>query len=121
MQKKPEVKTAIRYKVRRGDLVTVISGKDKGKSGKVLSVDPKDGKVLVEHVNVVKRHTKPNQKTQTGGIIEKEAYLPVSKVMVLDPSNNKPSRLGRKQLNDGSLVRVAKKSGHTLEAVKGNR
>lgn len=109
-----------RYKVRRGDLVTVIAGKDKGKSGKVIGVLPKTGKVLVERVNVVKRHTKPNQKNQAGGIVEKEAYLSVSKVMVLDPSTNKPSRLGRKLLNDGSLVRFVKKSGHTIEAVKGN-
>jgi large subunit ribosomal protein L24 len=116
-----ETKASVRYKVRRGDLVTVIAGRDKGKSGKVLGVLPKKGKVLVEHVNVVKRHTKPSQKNQTGGIVEKEAYLPVSKVMVLDPSSSKPSRLGRKKLNDGSLVRFVKKSGHTLEAVKGNR
>jgi len=108
---KTENKSVTRFKVRRGDLVTVITGKDKGKSGKVL----------VEHVNVVKRHTKPNQKNQAGGIVEKEAYLPISKVMVLDPSSNKPARLGRKKLNDGSLVRFAKGSGHTLEAVKGNR
>lgn len=113
-------KKSIRYKVRRGDLVTVITGKDKGKSGKVLSVIPKDGKVLVERVNIVKRHTKPNQRNQAGGIVEKEAPLSISKVMVLDPSNSKPARLGRKKLNDGSLVRYAKKSGYTLEPVKGN-
>jgi len=111
----------IRYKVRRGDLVTVISGRDKGKSGKVLLVLPKVGKVLVEHVGIVKRHTKPNQKNQMGGIVEKEASFSISKVMVLDPSNSLPSRLGRKKLNDGSLVRFAKKSGHTLEPVKSNR
>jgi large subunit ribosomal protein L24 len=111
---------AIKYKVRRGDLVTVMTGKDKGKSGKVISVFPKDGKVLVERVNIVKRHTKPNQKNQAGGIVEKEAPVAISKVMVLDPSSNKPSRLGRKKLNDGSLVRFVKKSGQTIEAVKGN-
>jgi large subunit ribosomal protein L24 len=113
--------TVIRYKVRKGDLVTVISGRDKGKSGKVLLVLPKLGKVMVEHAGVVKRHTKPSQKNQMGGIVEKEASFSISKVMVLDPSNNTPSRLGRKKLNDGSLVRFAKKSGHTLEAVKSNR
>jgi len=113
-------KKSIRYKVRRGDLVTVITGKDKGKSGKVISVMPKEGKLLVERVNIVKRHTKPNQRNQAGGIVEKEAPLAISKVMVLDPSNSKPARLGRKKLNDGSLVRFAKKSGHTLEPVKGN-
>ena len=112
--------SVIRYKVRRGDLVTVISGKDKGKSGKVISVFPKDGKVLVERVNVVKRHTKPNQQNQAGGIVEKEAPVSIAKVMVLDPASSKPSRLGRKRLNDGSLVRFVKKSGQTLEIVKGN-
>lgn len=119
--KTKKVLNPVRYKVRRGDLVTVISGRDKGKSGKVLGVFPKVGKVLVEHVGVVKRHTKPSQKNQMGGIVEKEASFPISKVMVLDPSNNTPSRLGRKKLKDGSLVRFVKKSGHTLEAVKGNR
>jgi large subunit ribosomal protein L24 len=109
-----------RFKVRRGDLVTVIAGKDKGKSGKVLSVYPKDAKVLVERVNIVKRHTKPNQKNQTGGIVEKEAPVAIAKVMVLDPGSNKPSRLGRKALADGSLVRFVKKSGQTIEATKGN-
>jgi large subunit ribosomal protein L24 len=112
--------TVIRYKVRKGDLVTVISGRDKGKSGKVLLVLPKLGKVMVEHVGVVKRHTKPSQKNQMGGIVEKEASFSISKVMVLDPSNNTPTRLGRKKLNDGTLVRYAKKSGHTLESVKSN-
>jgi large subunit ribosomal protein L24 len=111
---------SIRFKVRQGDLVTVITGKDKGKSGKVLSVSPKKGKLVVERVNMVKRHSKPNQKNQAGGIVEKEAPLSISKVMVLDPSTNKPSRLGRKRLTDGSLVRTVKASGQTIEPVKGN-
>lgn len=111
---------AVRYKIRRGDLVTVISGKDKGKAGKVLSVNPRDGKLVVERVNIVKRHTKPNPKNQTGGIVEKEAPVAISKVMLLDPGTSKPTRLGRKRLNDGSLARFAKKTGQTLEAVKGN-
>jgi len=113
-----KTKSTIRYKVRQGDLVTVISGRDKGKSGKVLVVLPKVGKVVVEHVSVVKRHTKPSQKNQMGGIVEKEASFSISKVMVLDPSNSTPSR---KKLKDGSLVRFVKKSGHTMEPVKGNR
>src|SRR5579884_3382025 len=100
----------IRLKVRKGDVVTVLSGKDKGKSGKVLAVFPDKSKVLVEKVNFIKRHTKPNQKVQQGGIIEKEAPLAISKVMVLDPHTNQPSRLGRKRLPDGSLVRFVKKT-----------
>lgn len=121
MQKSRNSEKSVRYKVRRGDLVTVISGRDKGKSGKVLLVLPKRGRVLVEHVGVVKRHTKPSQKNQMGGIVEKEASLSISKVMVLDPSGGVPSRLGRKKINDGSLVRFVKKSGQTIEPVKGNR
>ena len=112
--------TVIRYKVRQGDLVTVIAGKDKGKSGKVISVMPKVGKLLVERVNMVKRHSKPTPKNQAGGIIEKEAPLAIAKVMVLDPASNKPSRIGRKLLADGKLVRVVKKSGEMIEPVKGN-
>ena len=110
--------TMNRLKVRRGDLVTVLSGKDKGKSGKVLRVYPKKGKILVERVNLVKRHTKPTQKVQQGGIIEKEAAMNISKVMVLDPRTNQPSRLGRKKLADGKLVRFNKKSGEMIEATK---
>ena len=112
--------SVIRYKVRQGDLVTVIAGKDKGKSGKVISVLPKAGKLLVERINMVKRHSKPTPKNQAGGIIEKEAPLAIAKVMVLDPSTNKPSRIGRKRLADGKIVRVAKKSGEMIEAAKGN-
>ncbi|MES2201565.1 MAG: 50S ribosomal protein L24 [candidate division FCPU426 bacterium] len=107
-----------RAKIRRGDLVTVLTGKDKGKSGKVLRVYPKKGRLLVERINLVKRHTKPSQKIQQGGIIEKEAPLGISKVMVLDPRTNQPSRLGRKRLPDGKLVRFVKKSGEMIEAVK---
>jgi large subunit ribosomal protein L24 len=109
---------AIRYKVRKGDVVTVLSGKDKGKSGKVLAVFPKAGRVLVEKVNFVKRHTKPNQKVQQGGILEKEAPLSIAKVMVLDPHSNKPGRLGRKRLPDGKLVRVVRKTGEMIEPAK---
>ena len=112
--------TVIRYKVRQGDLVTVIAGKDKGKSGKVISVLPKVGKLLVERVNLVKRHSKPTPKNQAGGIIEKEAPLSIAKVMVLDPASSKPSRVGRKRLADGKLVRVVKKSGEMIESAKGN-
>ena len=109
---------AIRYKVRKGDVVTVLSGKDKGKSGKILAVYPDKGKVLVEKINFVKRHTKPNQKVQQGGILEKEAPMSISKVMVLDPHSNKPSRLARKRLPDGKLVRVVKKTGEMIEPAK---
>lgn len=105
-------------KVRRGDVVTVLLGEDKGKSGKVIKVYPKQGRVLVERINLVKRHTKPSQKVQQGGILEKEAPISISKVMVLDPRTNKPSRLGRKRLPDGKNVRFVKKTGEMIEATK---
>ena len=108
-----------RYKVRKGDVVTVRTGKDKGKSGKVIVVFPKNGKLLVEKINMVKRHTKPNQKVQQGGIIEKEAPIAVSKVMVLYPRTNQASRVGRKRLPEGKLVRFVKKTGEMIEESKG--
>lgn len=110
--------TTTRFKVRKGDLVTVRAGKDKGKSGKVIAVFPKKETLLVEKVNLVKRHTKPNQKIQQGGIIEKEAPIAISKVTVLDPRTNQASRLGRKRLPDGKLVRYVKKSGEMIEEAK---
>jgi large subunit ribosomal protein L24 len=113
------IKTAVsRPKIRKGDLVRVLSGKDRGKSGKVIEVYPQKGKLLVERINLVKRHTKPSQKLQQGGIIEKEAPLGLSKVMVLDPRTNTASRLGRKALADGKLVRFVKKTGEMIEATK---
>jgi large subunit ribosomal protein L24 len=107
-----------RPKIRKGDLVKVLSGRDKGKSGKVLKVFPKKGNLIVERINLVKRHTKPNQKAQQGGIIEKEAAIRISKVMVLDPRSNTASRLGRKSLGDGKLLRFVKKTGEMIEATK---
>lgn len=80
-------------KIRKNDNVVVISGNDKGKSGKVLKVYPKDNRVIVEGINLRKRHTKPNQKTPQGGILEKESPIYVSKVMLVDPKTGKPTRL----------------------------
>ncbi len=108
----------IRYKVRKGDLVTVLAGRDKGKSGKVIAVFPKIARVLVEKVNIIKRHTKPSQKNQQGGILEREAPIAIAKVMVLDSQSNQASRLGRKRLADGSLVRFVKKTGEMIESAK---
>ena len=108
----------VRYKIRKGDLVTVQAGKDKGKSGKVIAVYPKKGKALVEKVNLIKRHTKPNQKMQQGGIVEKEASIDISKLMVLDPRTNQASKLSRKRLDSGKLVRVVRKTGEMIEDAK---
>ena len=90
--------------------MVVIAGRERGKSGKVLSVDRSAGKVIVEKLNIIKRHTKPNQKVKQGGILEKEAPLAISNVMFLCPVTKKPTRLGiRVQLDDGRRVRFSKK------------
>jgi large subunit ribosomal protein L24 len=100
--------------VKKGDKVQVISGKDKGKQGVILEAFPKKDRVLVEGVNVVKKHSKPSQANPQGGIISQEATIHVSNVMPLDPKSGEPTRVGY-QLVDGKKVRVAKKSGQLLD------
>jgi large subunit ribosomal protein L24 len=100
--------------VKKGDKVMVISGKDKGKQGVVLASYPKKDRVLVEGVNVVKKHSKPSQANPQGGILSQEAPIHVSNVMPLDPKSGEPTRVGFKVV-DGKKVRVAKKSGETLD------
>ncbi|ANB58158.1 ribosomal protein L24 [Anoxybacillus sp. B7M1] len=100
--------------VKKGDKVQVISGKDKGKQGVVLAAFPKKNRVLVEGVNIVKKHAKPSQVNPQGGIISKEAPIHVSNVMPLDPKTGTPTRVGYK-LVDGKKVRYAKKSGEILD------
>jgi large subunit ribosomal protein L24 len=100
--------------VKKGDKVMVISGKDKGKQGVVLASYPKKDRVLVEGVNVVKKHSKPSQVNPQGGILSQEAPIHVSNVMPLDPKSGEPTRVGYKVV-DGKKVRVAKKSGETLD------
>ena len=102
-------------RIRKGDVVVEISGRDRGKSGKVLSVDLGVGKVVVEKLNMIKRHTKPNQKVKQGGILEREAPLAVSNVMYLCPVTQKPTRLGVRTLDDGRRVRFSKKSNDSVE------
>lgn len=101
-------------RVRKGDKVMVISGKDRGKTGTVLRVWPDEDKVTVEKINVVKRHTKPTN-TKEGGIFEKESPIHISNVMPLDPETGKPTRVKTKVGSDGSKTRIAK-SGKTIEA-----
>ncbi|BBW98171.1 MULTISPECIES: 50S ribosomal protein L24 [Geobacillus] len=100
--------------VKKGDKVQVISGKDKGKQGVILAAFPKKNRVIVEGVNIVKKHAKPSQANPQGGIIEKEAPIHVSKVMPLDPKTGEPTRIGYKVV-DGKKVRYAKKSGEILD------
>jgi large subunit ribosomal protein L24 len=99
--------------VKKGDKVRVISGKDKGKTGVILSAYPKDSRVLVEGVNIVKKHSKPSQANPQGGIISFEAPIHVSNVMPIDPKTGNPTRVGYKTV-DGNKVRVAK-SGEVLD------
>ncbi|HEY7111680.1 MAG TPA: 50S ribosomal protein L24 [Thermoanaerobaculia bacterium] len=102
-------------RLRRDDLVVVIAGKDRGKQGKVLRVIPSRGRVIVERVNLIKRHMRPNPaKNIAGGISEKEAAIAISNVMLVDPDRNVPTRIGRRRDNDGKLERFAKKSGAAL-------
>ena len=102
-------------RIRKGDTVVVMAGRDKGKSGKVLSVDRGAGRVVVEKINIIKRHTKPNQKVKQGGILEREAPLALSKVMFLCPVTQKPTRLGFRTLNDGRRVRFSKRSNEPVD------
>ncbi|MDN4527189.1 50S ribosomal protein L24 [Fictibacillus fluitans] len=99
--------------VKKGDKVQVISGKDKGKQGVILEAFPKQNRVLVEGVNIVKKHSKPSQANPQGGIVSLEAPVHVSNVMPLDPKTNVPTRVGYKEV-DGQKVRVAK-SGEVLD------
>ncbi len=106
---------ASRLKVRSDDQVIVISGKDRGKIGRVLKVDPKNERVYVEGLNIVKRHTRPRPgSTDPGGVVEKEGPIHVSNVMLLDPSDNKPTKVGILR-EDGRRVRVNRRTGERLD------
>ena len=97
--------------IRKDDMVVVLSGKDKGKQGKVLEVMPKDGKVVVEKINVVSRHTKPRKQGDQGGILKKEAPIYACKVQRVCPKCGKPTRAAHKVQADGKKVRICKKCG----------
>lgn len=101
--------------VKKGDTVVVISGKEKGKQGEILSVDLKKERVVVKGLNLVKRHTKPSQKNPQGGIITKEGTIHASNVMVLDPEQKVATRTKKVQQADGSFARAAVKSGALLK------
>ena len=105
---------ATKFKVKKGDKVVVTTGRDKGKTGEILRVITDENRVLVQGVNMVKRHTRATQ--TTGGIIEKEAPVHVSNVAHIDPKSNEPTRVGIRTLEDGRKVRFAKRSGEVLDA-----
>lgn len=101
--------------IRKNDMVMVIAGKDKGKTGKVLFVDRSKNRILVQGANMVKRHQRPTQKQRQGGIIEKEAYINISNVMYYDEKLGKPTKIGYKMLEDGKKVRYSRKSGEVID------
>jgi len=103
------------FHIRKDDLVLVISGRDKGKKGKVLTVIPKDATVIVDKVNTVKRHQKPTQKEKSGGIIDKNIAIDVSKVQLICPSCDKQTRVGWKTLEAGTKARVCKRCGEMID------
>jgi len=107
-----------KLKIRKGDTVIVLTGKDKGKKGQVTKAIPTSRKVLVEGVNIVKKHSKPSKMNPNGGIISFEKPIDISNVALLDPKTDQPTRVGYKVLEDGSKVRVSRKSGEVIDNVK---
>jgi large subunit ribosomal protein L24 len=103
-------------RVKKGDTVVVVAGKNKGKSGEVLRVLPKADKVLVAGVNVVTKHVKPSQQNPQGGRVQREAPIHISNVMVADPQDGKPTRVRVNVLNDGRKVRIAVRSGEQIDS-----
>jgi large subunit ribosomal protein L24 len=102
-------------RLKKNDVVVVIAGRDRGRQGKILRVLPKEDRVIVERVNMIKRHVRPNPaKNIAGGISEKEASFHISNVMLVDPDRNTPTRIGRRRDSDGTPERFAKKSGAAL-------
>ena len=101
-------------KIRKGDKVAVLAGRDKGKTGEVYEVRPKENRALVRGVNLVKRHQRQTA-SQQGGIITKEGPIDLSNLAILDPKDNKPTRVGFKTLEDGRKVRVSKRTGETID------
>ena len=106
--------TSVKMKIKKGDQVVVLTGKDKGKKGEVVRAIPTENRVVVSGVNVVKKHTKPTQ-FSAGGIEDKELSIHASNVALVDPKSGSASRVGFKTLKDGKKVRVAKKSGEELK------
>jgi large subunit ribosomal protein L24 len=105
---------SVKLKIKKGDNVVVLTGRDKGKTGTVMKVMPKESRVVVQGVNIVKRHTRPAA-GQQGGIVEKESTIHVSNVSLIDPKTSKPTRVGFKMVDGDRKVRVARRSGEVLD------
>jgi len=101
--------------IRKEDTVLVLSGRERGKRGRVISVEADKDRLLVERINMIKRHMKPSKKYAQGGIIEKEAPLPLSKVMLVCPKCSAPTRIGNKVLEDGRKLRLCRKCGEVMD------
>ena len=110
----------IKSHVKKGDTVVVLTGKDKGEKGKVIGVRPKDHKVLVEGVNINKKHKKPRGMNQQGGIIEQENYIDLSNVMLVCGNCKKPTRVAKKFLDNGQKARVCKKCDEVIDIINSN-
>ncbi len=106
---------SVKLHIKKGDMVQVMAGDNKGKQGKVLKVEVSKQRAIVEGVNICKKATKPNAQNPQGGIVEKEAPIHVSNLMVLDPKSGQPTKVGRKANAEGKLVRYAKKSGEEIK------
>jgi large subunit ribosomal protein L24 len=104
----------LKFKVKKGDQVVVLSGKDKGKTGEILKMVTDSQRVFVQGVNMAKRHTAPSQ-AGAGGIVEKEASVHISNISLIDPKDNKATRVGYRSLEDGRKVRYAKRSGEIID------
>jgi len=101
--------------IRKSDTVMVITGESKGQKGRVLEVDRKKERAIVEGLNMISKHTKPNSKAPQGGIVKKEAPIHLSNLMLIDPASGKPTRIGRRHNDKNKLVRYSKKSGEEIK------
>ena len=104
-----------KFHIKKGDTVYVISGESKGQQGRVLDVMVREGKAIVEGINMISRHTKPNAKHTQGGIVKREAPVPISNLMLVEPSTGKPTRIGRRPDDNNKLVRYSKKTGEEIK------
>ena len=104
-----------KFRIKKNDTVVVLTGEDKGKTGKVLKVDREKGRVLVENVHMVSKSQKPSAKNPQGGIVKQEAPIHISNVSLIDPKSGKPTRVGIKVTEDGKKIRIAKKSGEEIK------
>lgn len=104
-----------KLKIKKGDQVMVITGESKGQKGRVLEVIRDKDRVLVEGINMVSKHTKPNAKSPQGGILKKEAPVHISNLMIIDPASGKPTRVGKRLNDKNKLVRYSKKSGEEIK------